>query len=90
MPPTAPANPVMAYKQLPAEVLEPLRQAGGWVMWLFFAYCVFRLMIVAAQFAWAFKQRGEFEGPDNALMVVFASIVGGAASGIAAALLAPG
>lgn len=77
---------MLAYKQLPPEIWDGLTTLLGWLGWFVMAAMILRLMFIAGAL-WV--RGGDSDGAAGLLMVVSASVVAGAAGGIAGLLLLP-
>lgn len=71
---------------LPSAVTTPLNQLLGWVMWLLCVAAIARLLFIGGQMGHA-HNNPHAEPPDTPLGVVLGLCFGGAAAGIAGALL---
>ncbi|MBB5916873.1 TRAP-type C4-dicarboxylate transport system permease small subunit [Nocardia transvalensis] len=74
----------MIAKPLPATVLEPLTQLLSWLAWTVLLVCIARVIVVGGQLATRLYREEAIEGLGASL---FAAVLVGAASGLAAALL---
>ncbi|MET8799080.1 hypothetical protein ABZV91_22050 [Nocardia sp. NPDC004568] len=79
---------VLAYKQMPAEVLEPLMQLLNWLLWFVLMGCLAWMIVSAGKLWLTFK--GDLAMNDashGVLMSLLGAIVASGASGIALAFL---
>ncbi|WP_228541623.1 hypothetical protein [Nocardia sp. XZ_19_369] len=83
------AAELLAYKQMPSEVLEPLMQLLNWLLWFVLLVCL-AWLIVSAGKLWLELRNGDLAMNDashGVLMSLLGAIVASAASGIALAFL---
>ncbi|GAA5076836.1 MULTISPECIES: hypothetical protein [Nocardia] len=83
------AAELLAYKQMPAEVLEPLMQLLNWLLWFVLLVCL-AWMIVSAGKLWLEFRNGDLAMNDashGVLMSLLGATVASTASGIALAFL---
>jgi len=79
---------VLAYKQMPADVLAPLMQLIDWLLWVVLLFCL-AWMIVSAGRLWS-QMRSDFAVNDAShgiVMSLIGAIVATSASAIALTLL---
>jgi hypothetical protein len=79
---------VLAYKQLPADVLQPIMQLIDWLLWVVLLFCLV-WMIISAGRLWS-AIRGDMAVNDathGIVMSLIGAIVATSASAIALALL---
>ncbi|WP_280400461.1 hypothetical protein [Nocardia carnea] len=82
------AAELLAYKQMPAEVLEPLMQLLNWLLWFVLMGCLAWLIVSAGKLWLTFK--GDLAMNDashGVLMSLLGAAVASTASGIALAFL---
>ncbi|MGI5217495.1 hypothetical protein [Nocardia sp. CA-290969] len=82
------AAELLAYKQMPAEVLEPLMQLLNWLLWFVLMGCLAWLIVSAGKLWLTFK--GDLAMNDashGVLMSLLGATVASTASGIALAFL---
>ncbi|WP_040809633.1 hypothetical protein [Nocardia concava] len=80
---------VLAYKQMPADVIRPLMQLVDWLLWCVLLFCL-AWMILAAGRAWYAFRGGDWaanEATHGVVMSLLGAIMATSASGIALALL---
>lgn len=80
---------MLAYKQMPADVIEPLMGLLGWLLWMVLALCLAWLIISAGRL-WLGFRTGELldgEGVNGVLMSLIGATVASSATAIAMALL---
>ena len=89
--PTATAGSVLqAAKSLPPEVLDPLTQVLGWLLWLVFLGFVALLIWAGARFAYQRhnpQAAHEADAAADVAVILIAAVIASGASGTAAALL---
>jgi len=82
------AAELLAYKQMPAEVLQPLMQLLNWLLWFVLLVCLAWMIVSAGRLWIAF--RGDLAMNDashGVLMSLLGAAVASTASGIALAFL---
>ncbi|MCX5042503.1 hypothetical protein OG921_04865 [Aldersonia sp. NBC_00410] len=82
------ATQLVAVKQLPPEVLDPLKQVVGWLLWLVCAGMLAGLIWAGGRLAYQ-RQHAPHESAaaTSIVMILIASVIASSAAGIAAALL---
>ncbi len=85
----APAQTPLAYKQMPADVVEPIMGLLGWLLWMVLLFCLTWLILSAGRLFFAYRD-GDMTSGDAAhgvLMSLIGALVASTATGIALALL---
>ncbi|MFC9440864.1 hypothetical protein [Nocardia sp. NPDC057030] len=84
----ASAAELLAYKQMPAEVLEPLMQLLNWLLWFVLLVCLAWMILSAGKLWIAFRSDLAMnDASHGVLMSLLGAIVASTASGIALAFL---
>ncbi|MFD6159339.1 hypothetical protein ACFWF7_28895 [Nocardia sp. NPDC060256] len=84
----ASAAELLAYKQMPAEVLEPLMQLLNWLLWFVLLVCLAWMIVSAGKLWIAFRSDLAMnDASHGVLMSLLGAIVASTASGIALAFL---
>ncbi|MBF6188871.1 MULTISPECIES: hypothetical protein [Nocardia] len=80
---------LLAYKQLPADVTEPLRQLFTWLLWLVEAALICKLAVVGGRAGWEYfhPPPGPPPGPAEVVRVLLSWILASAAWPVAGSLL---
>ncbi|PXX57810.1 hypothetical protein DFR70_11640 [Nocardia tenerifensis] len=82
------AAELLAYKQMPAEVLQPLMQLLNWLLWFVLLVCLAWMIVSAGKLWIAFRSDLAMnDASHGVLMSLLGAIVASAASGIALAFL---
>lgn len=82
------AAELLAYKQMPAEVLEPLMQLLNWLLWFVLLVCLAWMIVSAGKLWIAFRSDLAMnDASHGVLMSLLGAIVASTASGIALAFL---
>ncbi|MGN2637191.1 hypothetical protein ACWEKT_25735 [Nocardia takedensis] len=78
----------LAYKRMPAEVLEPLMQLLNWLLWFVLLVCLAWMILSAGRLWSAFRSDMAInDATHGVLMSLIGAIVASTASGIALAFL---
>ncbi|QXQ15795.1 hypothetical protein KV203_09015 [Skermania piniformis] len=80
---------VLAYKQMPADVIEPIMSLLGWLLWAVLAFCL-AWLIVSAGRLWFGVRSGDIgsnDGTHGVLMSLVGAILASSATVVALALL---
>ncbi|CAM4067396.1 hypothetical protein NONI108955_07090 [Nocardia ninae] len=84
----ASAAELLAYKQMPSEVLEPLMQLINWLLWFVLLVCLAWMIVSAGKLWLAFRDDLAMnDASHGVLMSLLGAIVASTASGIALAFL---
>ncbi|QBS40026.1 hypothetical protein [Nocardia sp. CS682] len=84
----ASAAELLAYKQMPAEVLQPLMQLINWLLWFVLLVCLAWMIVSAGKLWLAFRDDLAMnDASHGVLMSLLGAIVASTASGIALAFL---
>ncbi|MEV6559224.1 hypothetical protein AB0M22_26160 [Nocardia sp. NPDC051756] len=84
----ASAAELLAYKQMPAEVLQPLMQLLNWLLWFVLLVCLAWMILSAGKLWIAFRSDLAMnDASHGVLMSLLGAIVASTASGIALAFL---
>ncbi|MFI6043520.1 hypothetical protein ACIA8C_17945 [Nocardia sp. NPDC051321] len=84
----ASAAELLAYKQMPAEVLEPLMQLLNWLLWFVLLVCLAWMIVSAGKLWISFRSDLAMnDASHGVLMSLLGAIVASTASGIALAFL---
>ncbi|MFI9404572.1 hypothetical protein [Nocardia sp. NPDC052316] len=84
----ASAAELLAYKQMPSEVLEPLMQLINWLLWFVLLVCLAWMIVSAGKLWLAFRSDLAMnDASHGVLMSLLGAIVASTASGIALAFL---
>ncbi|KAA8884509.1 hypothetical protein F3087_33455 [Nocardia colli] len=84
----ASAAELLAYKQMPSEVLEPLMQLLNWLLWFVLLVCLAWMIVSAGKLWIAFRSDLAMnDASHGVLMSLLGAIVASTASGIALAFL---
>ncbi|RJO68384.1 hypothetical protein D5S18_33800 [Nocardia panacis] len=79
---------VLAYKQMPAEVVEPIMQLLNWLLWFVLLACVAWMIVSAGKLWLVFRNDWAMNDASHGiLMSLIGAIVASGASGIALAFL---
>ncbi|ONM47689.1 hypothetical protein [Nocardia donostiensis] len=79
---------VLAYKQMPAEVLEPLSQLLNWLLWFVLLVCLAWMIVSAGKLWLTFRSDLAMnDASHGVLMSLLGAVVASTASGIALAFL---
>ncbi|WP_040836460.1 hypothetical protein [Nocardia brevicatena] len=79
---------VFAYKQMPAEVLEPLTQLLNWLLWFALLVCLAWMIVSAGKLWLVFRSDLAMnDASHGVLMSLLGATVASTASGIALAFL---
>ncbi|MFG1794921.1 hypothetical protein [Nocardia sp. NPDC049149] len=82
------AAELLAYKQMPAEVLQPLMQLLNWLLWFVLLVCLAWMIVSAGKLWIAFRDdMAVNDASHGVLMSLLGAIVASTASGIALAFL---
>ena len=80
--------PVLAYKQMPADVLAPLMQLIDWLLWVVLLFCLAWLIISAGRLWSAMRDDMAINDASHGIvMSLVGAIVASSASAIALAFL---
>ncbi|KIA60524.1 hypothetical protein FG87_36415 [Nocardia vulneris] len=84
----ASAVELLAYKQMPAEVLQPLMQLLNWLLWFVLLVCLAWMIVSAGRLWIAFRSDLAMnDASHGVLMSLLGATVASTASGIALAFL---
>ncbi|WP_107658007.1 hypothetical protein [Nocardia suismassiliense] len=84
----ASAAELLAYKQMPSEVLQPLMQLINWLLWFVLLVCLAWMIVSAGKLWLAFRDDLAMnDASHGVLMSLLGAIVASTASGIALAFL---
>ncbi|WP_405165417.1 hypothetical protein OG203_10085 [Nocardia sp. NBC_01499] len=84
----ASAAELLAYKQMPPEVLEPLMQLLNWLLWFVLLVCLAWMIVSAGKLWISFRSDLAMnDASHGVLMSLLGAIVASTASGIALAFL---
>lgn len=79
---------VLAYKQMPSEVLEPLMQLLNWLLWFVLLVCLAWMIVSAGRLWYSFRDDLAMnDASHGVLMSLLGAVVASTASGIALAFL---
>ena len=79
---------ILAYKQMPAEVLEPLMQLLNWLLWFVLMGCLAWMIVSAGKLWLTFRaDLAMNDASHGVLMSLIGAAVASTASGIALAFL---
>ncbi|NNH71540.1 hypothetical protein HLB23_16985 [Nocardia uniformis] len=79
---------VLAYKQMPPEVIRPIMQLIDWLLWIVLLFCMAWMILSAGKLWYAFRDdMANNEATHGVMMSLVGAIMASSASGIALALL---
>ena len=79
---------VLAYKQMPADVIEPIMRLINWLLWCVLLFCLAWMIVSAGRLWSAFRDdMAVNDASHGVVMSLVGAIVASSASGIALALL---
>lgn len=79
---------MFAYKQMPADVVQPLMTLIDWLLWVVLLFCLAWLIVSAGRLWSAFRDDMAINNATHGIvMSLLGAIVASSASGIALALL---
>ncbi|MEV0292487.1 hypothetical protein [Nocardia sp. NPDC050710] len=82
------ASELLAYKQMPSDVLEPLMQLLNWLLWFVLLVCLAWMILSAGRLWIAFRSDlAANDASHGVLMSLLGATVASTASGIALAFL---
>ncbi|UGT43000.1 hypothetical protein LTV02_06290 [Nocardia yamanashiensis] len=84
-----PAVVLLAYKQMPADVLRPIMQLIDWLLWCVLLLCMAWMIVSAGRMWYTFRNAewAENDATHGVVMSLLGAIMASSASGIALALL---
>ncbi|WP_433566340.1 hypothetical protein ACQP1O_14640 [Nocardia sp. CA-151230] len=85
----APAmDAVLAYKQMPSDVIRPIMQLIDWLLWCVLLFCLAWMILAAGRLWYAFRDDlAANDATHGVVMSLLGAIMATSASGIALALL---
>ncbi|MFI5775944.1 hypothetical protein [Nocardia sp. NPDC051570] len=79
---------MLAYKQIPADVLEPVMQLINWLLWVVLLFCLAWMIVSAGRFWSAFRDdMAVNDASHGVVMSLIGAIVATSASAIALTFL---